>query len=391
VLKSSPRKIESIAIADIQVGVRRRELDPAALRVIIKSISLIGLQMPITVRRDEKLRAEVSPTAVALVLGYYRFEAAKALGWEFIDAFVIDGDEIDARIRQLIENLCRAELTALERAEAVTELVDLVRQRDEPGQLAHPRGRQPHDRGISQASRTLGFTREEVRRSKAIAGISPEAKAKAKEHGLDKNQSALLEIANENTADGQLAKIDEIAILSIGTRARLRKRRGDTQAKLHKKSKAISRQAEPKSCGSEEPVESVALPVATSPATVPETGSEGNVASEIELLKAQLAEKTERLRQLENELRQARLAASRVTSPPSMPMHGDDDLVIPPYLDRRPLSTEEDETLAALVAMWDRDLKERLAAATAIIRERFFTIVWRAAEDAHDGSVNTTI
>ena len=145
----------------------------ASFEVIIKSLSLLGLQSPITVRRDEKLRAEVSPTAVALVLGYYRFEAAKALGWDFIDGFVIGVDETEARIQQLIENLCRAELTALERAEAVTELVDLVRQRDEAGQLAHPRGRQPHDRGISWASRVLGFTREEIRRSKTIAAFPP--------------------------------------------------------------------------------------------------------------------------------------------------------------------------------------------------------------------------
>ena len=75
---------------------------------------------------------------------------------------------------------------------------------------------------------------------------------KAKEHGLDKNQSALLEIATEDAADGQLAKIEEIAIRNIATRARLRHRRRDaqakplnTQAKPHKKSKVIGRQAEP--------------------------------------------------------------------------------------------------------------------------------------------------
>ena len=157
--------IEKIAIADIHVVGRHRDLDPAMLRVIIKSLALVGLQNPITVRRVEKLRAEVNPTAIELVLGRYRFEAAKALGWDFIDAFVIGVDETEARIQQLIENLCRAELTALERAEAVTELVDLVRERDEAGQLAHPRGRQPHDRGISWASRILGFTREEMCRS----------------------------------------------------------------------------------------------------------------------------------------------------------------------------------------------------------------------------------
>ena len=104
--KESP-KIEKIAIADIQVVGQRRDLDLSVLRVVIRSLSLVGLQTPITVRRDEKLRAEVSPSAVALILGYYRFEAAKALGWDFIDAFVIGADETEARIRQLIENVCR--------------------------------------------------------------------------------------------------------------------------------------------------------------------------------------------------------------------------------------------------------------------------------------------
>jgi hypothetical protein len=73
-------------------------------------------------------------------------------------------------------------------------------------QVAHPGGQQPHDRGISRAAKILGFTREEVRRSQAIAGISEEAK----EIGLDKKQSALLKIAKENGSKAQLAKIEEI-------------------------------------------------------------------------------------------------------------------------------------------------------------------------------------
>jgi ParB/RepB/Spo0J family partition protein len=398
--KVSP-KVEKIAIADIHVVGRHRDHDPSILGVFIKSLSLVGLQSPITVRRDEKLRAEVSPTAVALVLGYYRFEAAKALGWDFIDGFVIGVDETEARIQQLIENLCRAELTALERAEAVTELVDLVRQRDEAGQLAHPRGRQPHDRGISWASRVLGFTREEIRRSKTIASISAEAKSKAKEHGLDKNQSALLEIATEDAADGQLAKIEEIEIRNIATRARLRHRRGDTQAKPlntqakpHKKSKVISRQAEPKSSESEETAESEALPATDSPATMPEAASD----DEVERLEAELADKGKRLDLAEEALRQARLASSRASQDVAIPGPATAPGQLAGTTSKSqslslgvPLTPEEEGTLAALLAAWANahELQGLLAAASAIVRARFIAAILRAATDEHDSSVGT--
>ena len=53
------------------------------------------------------------------------------------------------------------------------------------GQVAPPGGRQPKDIGIKKAARALGLTREEVRRAKAIAGIIAEAKAQARELGLD--------------------------------------------------------------------------------------------------------------------------------------------------------------------------------------------------------------
>jgi hypothetical protein len=111
---------------------------------------------------------------------------------------------------QLRHHLYDAELTPLQRAEDVAELVQLVQDSEKGVQVAHPGGQQPHDRGISRAAKILGFTREEVRRSQAIAGISEEAKRKAKEIGLDKKQSELLKIAKENGSKAQLAKIEEI-------------------------------------------------------------------------------------------------------------------------------------------------------------------------------------
>ena len=62
------------------------------------------------------------------------------------------------------------------------------------------------------------------------------------------------------------------------------------------------------------------MPAGVSPPTVPELGAEDATAAEIEPHKAELAEKTENLRDAQEELRQANLVAARapehaVTSP----------------------------------------------------------------------------
>jgi ParB-like chromosome segregation protein Spo0J len=203
--KAVSRTLERIRVDGVRVIGKHRDVDREKVKTIAASMAMIGLRTPITVTY-----IPLTPNEWALVAGNYRLEAAKYLGWEHIDAFTIGGIKTDTRIWQLMENLSRAELTALERAEHVTELVQLVQESEKGGQVAHPGGKQPHDRGISRAAKALGFSREEVRRSAAIAGISADAKAKAKELGVDKNQSALLKIAKEKGSEAQLAKIEEI-------------------------------------------------------------------------------------------------------------------------------------------------------------------------------------
>jgi Rod binding domain-containing protein len=57
---------------------------------------------------------------------------------------------------------------------------------------SNPKGAGRSESGDSLAARTLGVTRQQVERSNAIAGISPEAKEAARAAGIDGNQSALL-------------------------------------------------------------------------------------------------------------------------------------------------------------------------------------------------------
>jgi septum formation topological specificity factor MinE len=210
---TASQTLERIAVEEVEVVGKHRAIEPEKVRSLAASMAMIGLRTPITVRRIKKGFS----TTLTLVAGRHRLEAAKKLGWEHIDAFIIEGNETDARICQLMENLYRADLTPLQRAEDVAELIGLVLENAKEVQVAPPGGQQPHDRGIKKAAKILGFTREEVRRSEAIAGISDEAKEKAKEEGLDKNQSALLKIAKEQGSEAQIAKIEEIVAEGTAT------------------------------------------------------------------------------------------------------------------------------------------------------------------------------
>jgi ParB/RepB/Spo0J family partition protein len=199
--------LERVLVEDVQViSKHHREVNARKVAGVAASMAQIGLRTPITVRRIEK----DLDTKILLVAGLYRLEAAKKLGWEHIDAFVMEGTKADARMWQLIENLYRADLTALQRAEHVAELVQAVLQDPEGAQLAPRGGQQPHDRGIKKAAKALGYSRDEIRRSLKIDGISEAAKTKAKELGLDDNQSALLKIAEEDGEEAQLEVLEGI-------------------------------------------------------------------------------------------------------------------------------------------------------------------------------------
>ena len=206
-------KRTSLAINAIHVVAKhRRPLKEAKVQAIAASMNQIGLQTPITVQAFKR--------KVTLVARWHRLEAAKRLSWDRIPCVVLTG-ELETRFWQIAENYYRAELTALERAEGTEELRTLIKEMPlEEGRLAPPGGRQPNDLGIKKTARALGLTREEIRRSKAMAEISPAAKAKVRNLGLDDNQRALLEIAKQSTRKAQLRAIQKIVERKRAARAR---------------------------------------------------------------------------------------------------------------------------------------------------------------------------
>ena len=99
--------VQMLSIDDVRVpDARLRGLgDFEALR---ESIASAGLLQPIVV-----------DTTHTLVCGLHRLEACRSLGWTRIPALVEDFDSPRARLAEVDENLCRRELTVLERAEHI--------------------------------------------------------------------------------------------------------------------------------------------------------------------------------------------------------------------------------------------------------------------------------
>lgn len=194
------RRVHNELVDDIDVGGGRRAVDPEAVTRIAASMQEIGLRVPISVRVDGEAQT------ITLVTGAHRLAAAKHLGWEWIETFRVDGDDIDARMEEIAENLHRAELTAVERSAQIEEWRRLCEER---AKGAH--GGQPHDRGKSAIARQLGISRQSVDRAEAIASLSDEAKEAARTEGMENATTALVAASKETEPARQAAVIHDIA------------------------------------------------------------------------------------------------------------------------------------------------------------------------------------
>lgn len=201
------RRIENLYVDLIEVHNRLRDIDADAVGAIASSMEKIGLRTPISVRyfpeRPEQFPG-TTDDALVLMTGAHRLEAAKKLGWEKIECFVYyEGDEIDAQLWEIAENLHRAELTALERDEQVALWVKL--NADKLAQIAPVSGGRGNEGGVRAAARELGIERTDASRAVKVASLTDEAKEAAREVGLDDNRTALLQAAK--AAPEQQAKV----------------------------------------------------------------------------------------------------------------------------------------------------------------------------------------
>ena len=103
--RSLPTPIDMIEVED-----RLRSVDEAAVDHIAESMEARGQIYPIQIRTIE-------PGRFRLIAGAHRIAAARKLGWTHIEAFLVDDlDKEEARLLEVDENLCRAELDPVDRA-----------------------------------------------------------------------------------------------------------------------------------------------------------------------------------------------------------------------------------------------------------------------------------
>src|SRR5262245_6586709 len=200
-----------VLLDDVFIVGKRRTVDLKAVQYLAESMREIGLQTPITVRVVEHAEEDGRDLGegFALVAGRHRLEAAKLLGWEEIECVEVKMDDREARLWEIAENLCRAELTVQQRADQIAEWVQLTEEKRELSDNLSGKSRGRPESGAAAASRELGLGEREVQRAVKIASIEPEAKAAAREAGLDDNQSALLKVASAPKEE-QVAKIREL-------------------------------------------------------------------------------------------------------------------------------------------------------------------------------------
>jgi hypothetical protein len=192
-------KIRLAEIVPCNIGV----VDTETVGMLIDSFRHAGQTSPILVVREDK-------GCFRVVCGARRVAAARELGWDHINAVVLACDERGERLVKIADDLHRRILSVLERAELTNEWIQLIHH--EAMQDARPSGgRQPNDQGLSKAARALGVTKEQTMRCARIAGISPEAKSKARELGFGDNQAVLLQVAKLTTPVLQIARLQEIS------------------------------------------------------------------------------------------------------------------------------------------------------------------------------------
>ncbi|WP_275790498.1 ParB/RepB/Spo0J family partition protein [Pararhizobium gei] len=212
-MTGTPRSTEFVDINVVEIHDRLRAVNDADVKRVAESMASIGQRTPISVRYYEARPEGFPPSdmsdAMVLWTGATRLAAAKLLDWEKIECFVYDGGEdIDARLWEIAENLHRSELTALERDEHVALWVVLNEERIS-AQVAPKMDRGRPEGGINAASRELGIERTDAQRAVKVASLSDEAKQAAKEAGLEDNRTALLEAAKHTDAAAQVKALQD--------------------------------------------------------------------------------------------------------------------------------------------------------------------------------------
>lgn len=206
--------IQAVRLQMDQIGPHAgaRALVTGRVGVLSESLKAIGLRTPITVRNALRIVGGRPTPGFEIVAGRHRYEAAKTLGWEEIDAFIMEGDPEDAELWEIDENFARAELTDAQRADhhARREAILIKRGvvRLGPGQ---PKKNSDNLSAYSdQAAEVFGVDARTVRRD-LRRGKNIDADVLAEVTGSDLDKGVVLDELASTPRDDQRAKLVEIA------------------------------------------------------------------------------------------------------------------------------------------------------------------------------------
>ncbi|MBR0838706.1 ParB N-terminal domain-containing protein [Bradyrhizobium liaoningense] len=212
---------EWISTTRIFVPKRQADLDEEIVTGIAHSMQAWGQLHPIYVRDViEKRRQGKAIHRTKLVTGAHRLAAAKRLGLEKVWCAYVKGNEREARLVQLTENLWRKKrLSVLRRAEILVEYVELASTKVKvSGQVDQKKGRGRPPGGNALIARelpglhgTVDAVRKLVERAVRINSIAPKAKEAAKKAGLANIQSALERIAKAGGPSDQVKMVAELS------------------------------------------------------------------------------------------------------------------------------------------------------------------------------------
>ncbi len=108
-----------VRISEIAIGQRKRRLDEATVDRLMDSIRIHGLLHPITVTKKK--------TGYRLVAGWHRLEACRRLDHQEMAVVMVDGPELQLELAEIDENLIRAELSPIQRADCHARREDILK------------------------------------------------------------------------------------------------------------------------------------------------------------------------------------------------------------------------------------------------------------------------
>ena len=206
--------IQAVRLPMDQIGPHAgaRALVTGRVGVLSESLKAIGLRTPITVRNALRIVGGRPTPGCEIVAGRHRYEAAKSLGWEEIDAIVMEGDPEDAELWEIDENFARAELTDAQRADHHARREAILIKR---GIVSNGRGGDQTDKlsvrsYATSAAADLGVDERTVRRD-LRRGKKIDADVLADVAGSDLDKGVVLDELASTPRDDQRAKLVEIS------------------------------------------------------------------------------------------------------------------------------------------------------------------------------------